>query len=111
MGRDTLAALRLPYVRAFAAGEATAYLGAQMVSVAVGWDLYERTHDPFALGLVGLAELAPALGLLFVAGHVADRLPRRNVGMTGPALLALAVGGLAIVAAVGAPVPFVYLLL
>src|SRR5581483_11969463 len=88
-------------------GEATAYLGAQMVSVAVGWDLYERTHDPFALGLVGLAELAPAVGLLFVA----DRLPRRNVGMASHALLAVAGGGLALVAAAGAPVAFVYLLL
>ncbi|HZQ99160.1 MAG TPA: MFS transporter [Chloroflexota bacterium] len=108
MAHDSLAALRIPFVRAFALGEATAYLGAQMVSVAVGWDLYERTRDPFALGLVGLAELAPAVGLLFVAGHVADRLPRRNVGMAGHALLAVAVGGLAVIAAAGASVALVY---
>jgi MFS family permease len=99
------------FVRAFAAGEAAAYLGQQMVSVAVGWELYERTHDPFALGLVGLAELAPALGLLFVAGHAADRWPRRHVAMAANALVGLAIGGLAVVSAVGAPVGFIYMLL
>ena len=36
MARDSLAALRIPFVRAFGLGEAIAYLGAQMVSVAVG---------------------------------------------------------------------------
>ena len=57
-----------------------------MISVAVGWQLYERTGDPWALGLVGAAELTPVLLLMIVAGNAADRYPRRNVGMFAHAL-------------------------
>jgi hypothetical protein len=42
----------------------------QIVTVAVGWEVYERTGDAFALGLVGLAQVAPALVLMLPAGTV-----------------------------------------
>jgi MFS family permease len=45
----------------------------QMQAVVVGWQVYALTHDPLALGLVGLAEAAPALGLALYAGYVVDR--------------------------------------
>jgi hypothetical protein len=61
---DAYAALRNPSVRAFAIGRMVATLAAQFVSVAVGWELYERTHDPWMLGLVGLAQVAPAMVLM-----------------------------------------------
>jgi MFS family permease len=51
----------------------------QMLAVAVGWQIYELTNDPLALGLVGLAQFVPALLLLLIAGHVADRHDRRRV--------------------------------
>ncbi|MDR3606434.1 MAG: MFS transporter [Oligoflexia bacterium] len=47
--------------------------GVQMQAVIVGWQVYELTHDPLALGLVGLAEAVPALGLALFAGYVVDR--------------------------------------
>jgi MFS family permease len=50
-----------------------------MLSVAVGWEVYERTHDPFDLGLVGLFQFLPAILLSLVTGHVADRFDRRRV--------------------------------
>jgi len=50
-----------------------------MLSVAVGWEVYDRTHDPFALGLVGLCQFLPAIPMALVAGHVADRFDRRRV--------------------------------
>ena len=34
-------------------------LSYQIVAVTVGWHVYELTRDPFALGLVGLAEVIP----------------------------------------------------
>jgi hypothetical protein len=43
-----------------------------MVGVAVGWELYERTRNPLALGLVGLVEIVPVLLLALPAGHMAD---------------------------------------
>jgi MFS family permease len=72
----------------------------QMIGVAVGWQIYELTRDPLDLGLVGLAQFLPALPLLLVAGHAADRHDRRRVmslaqavGACAAAALALGTGG------------------
>ncbi|TLU74236.1 MFS transporter [Lichenicoccus roseus] len=54
-------------------------LGYQMQAVAVGWQIYELTHRAFSLGLLGLAQFAPMVLLIFVAGHVADQFDRRRV--------------------------------
>lgn len=108
---DAFAALRLPFVRSFALGRIAAVLGAQIISVAVGWQLYERTHDAWSLGLTGLFELAPVLVLTLPAGNAADRFPRRNLAIFAHMLLALAAIGLALVSLRGAPVPVIYALL
>ena len=50
-----------------------------MLSVAVGWEVYERTHNPFDLGVVGLVQFLPAITLSLITGHVADRFDRRRV--------------------------------
>lgn len=108
---DAYAALRIPYVRAFALGRIIATIGAQVVTVAVGWELYERTNDPWMLGLVGVAQFAPAIALALPAGNVADRYTRRHVGMLSHLLLALASLGLALVSWFQMPVELVYALL
>ncbi len=51
----------------------------QMQSVAIGWQVYALTGNVFDLGLIGLAQFAPFLLLILVAGHVADRYNRRNI--------------------------------
>jgi MFS family permease len=98
-------------VRSFAIGRFAAIAGWQMISVAVGWQLYERTGDPWALGLVGAAELAPVLLLMVVAGNAADRYPRRNVGIFAHSLLTLAAIGLALVSWLNGPTYAIYSLL
>ncbi len=63
------------------------YLGAivlvnfavQIMSVAVAWQVYDLTRDPFYLGIVGLAQFLPALALVLVTGLVADRFNRRVI--------------------------------
>ncbi len=50
-----------------------------VVSVAVGWQVYDLTRDPFDLGLVGLVQFFPALALVLVTGTVADRFGRRTI--------------------------------
>ncbi|HTY99497.1 MAG TPA: MFS transporter, partial [Rhodocyclaceae bacterium] len=73
-------------------------LAYQIVSVAVGWHIYELTGDPLALGLIGLCEIVPYLASSLFAGHVVDHYSRRGLG----AAAALAVGlGAALLA--GAP--------
>lgn len=82
-----------------------------MINVAVGWMLYERTGDAWALGLVGAVELAPVLLLMIVAGNAADRYPRRNVGIFAHSLLTLVATGLALVSATNGPLWVIYSLL
>jgi MFS family permease len=84
--------------------------GYQIISVAVGWQLYERTGKALALGIVGLVEVAPILLLLAAAGAAADRYPRRRLGMLAHGLLALAGAGLALVSWLDGPVWLVYLM-
>lgn len=55
----------------------------QMQSVAVGWQIYARTGDPLALGLVGLAQFVPFLLLVLIAGQIADRVDRLRIVTAG----------------------------
>jgi MFS family permease len=50
---------------------------AQILVVAVGWQVYDITRDPWDLGLIGLSQFLPALLLVLVTGLVADRFNRR----------------------------------
>lgn len=51
----------------------------QMLMVAVGWQMYDLTGSAWDLGLVGLLQFLPALALVLVAGHAADRFERRRI--------------------------------
>jgi MFS family permease len=51
----------------------------QMLMVAVGWQMYDLTGSAWDLGLVGLLQFVPALGLALVAGHVIDRHHRGRI--------------------------------
>jgi MFS family permease len=68
-----------------------------MQAVIVGWQMYAATRDPLALGLIGLSEALPFIGLALFAGHAADRLNRKRVTIvTLSVLFLLALGLLAI---------------
>ncbi|MEO7157120.1 MAG: MFS transporter [Vicinamibacterales bacterium] len=108
---DAYAALRHPFVRSFAIGRFGAIAGWQMINVAVGWLLYERTGDAWALGLVGVAELTPVLFLMVVAGNAADRYPRRNIGIFAHTVLTVAASGLALLSWFDGPTWVIYALL
>ena len=51
----------------------------EMLSVAIGWQVYEITHSPLDLGLVGLVQFLPNVFLFLVAGHAADRFSRKRL--------------------------------
>lgn len=53
----------------------------QVISVSLGWMVYDITRDPLSLGLVGLVQFVPALVLVLVTGSVADRYSRRKIMM------------------------------
>ncbi len=54
-------------------------VGTQMVSVCVGWQLYDLTRRPIDLGYAGLAQFLPAFLLALPAGQLADQLDRRRI--------------------------------
>ena len=49
-------------------------LAYQIMAVAVGWHIYEITHDTLALGLIGLAEVIPYFTCALFAGHAVPSL-------------------------------------
>ncbi|MEQ1835292.1 MAG: MFS transporter [Candidatus Nitrotoga sp.] len=62
-------------------------LAYQMIAVVVGWHIYQLTHDPFALGLVGLAEVIPYFCCALFAGYVVDHHSRRMFGVLASIVL------------------------
>ncbi len=62
-------------------------LAYQMIAVAVGWHVYQLTHDPLALGLVGLAEVVPYFASALFAGYVVDHHSRRMFGVLASLLV------------------------
>lgn len=50
-------------------------------AIAVGWLVYDKTHNAFDLGLIGLFQFLPMVVLTFVVGQVADRFDRRRIGL------------------------------
>src|SRR3974390_2418134 len=89
-------------------GRLVAGLGQQMLSVAVGWELYERTHSSLALGLVGLTQMAPMVLFTLPAGHVADNFERKRIIVSMTAIIACATFGLTLISAFRAPVIWIY---
>lgn len=96
---DPYAALRVPGFRRYLTGNLFAALGMQMQTVAVGWEVYDRTGDPLLLGLVGLVQFLPVITLVLPAGHTADRFPRKRILFVCLSLLIFSSLGLALLSA------------
>ena len=54
-------------------------MGLRMMATLIGWWIYLLTNDPFAIGLVGLSEVVPALSLALYAGHVIDQSEKKKI--------------------------------
>jgi len=65
--------------RLFFSGQLISLIGTWMQRVAQSWLVLELTNSPFKLGLVTALQSAPMLCLAFIAGAIADRLPKRRV--------------------------------
>jgi MFS family permease len=76
---DAYASLRLPDFRNFITAKVFITMAIQIQAVAVGWHVYALTHDPLSLGMIGLAEAIPAIGVSLFAGHLADTISRKSI--------------------------------
>src|SRR2546426_12009046 len=94
-GRVPYAPLRLPTYRRFLAGFMAYVMGQQMLKVAIGWEIYERTRSALDLGYVGLVQFLPLVFLAIPAGHVADTYNRKRVLLVSLAFTVVAAIGIA----------------
>ena len=76
---DAYAVLKLKDFRLFLSFRFFMTIAAQMQSIIVGWQVYQLTHDPLSLGLIGLAEALPFISIALYAGHIADRFNRKKI--------------------------------
>jgi MFS family permease len=96
---DRFAAFRHAAYTRFFLSRFFAAFAIQIVSVSVGWQMYDETRNPLYLGLIGLFQFLPSLLLILVTGSVADRYNRRMImaicmvvgGLCSAALLALTI--------------------
>ena len=76
---DSLASMRINEFRRFITGRFLFIMGLRMMGTVTAWWIYQLTKDPLSLGLIGLAEVIPAVSLALYAGHVVDKNDRRKM--------------------------------
>jgi MFS family permease len=76
---DPYSALRVSEFKNFVIARFFLTIAMLMQAVIVGWQMYELTKDPLSLGLIGLAEVIPAIAVSFYAGHIVDTSVRKHV--------------------------------
>ena len=77
-------------------------LAYQIMAVTVGWHIYEITHDPLSLGLIGLVEVIPYFSCALFAGYAVDHhCSRRFFGALAACMLAISALTLCIIATAG----------
>ena len=84
---DPFAAMRFRDYRLFTIGRVVLFTGGQMQTVALGWELYERTNSAMALGGIGLAQVLPMIALTLITGHFADKNDRKKITLFSILLL------------------------
>ncbi|HEU4719626.1 MAG TPA: MFS transporter [Bacteroidia bacterium] len=87
---DPYASLRIRDFSIYLAARFFMTLGVQIQGVVVGIQVYKLTHSAFQLGLIGLAEAIPFIGLSFFSGYVADIIRRKKIILASTTFLLLA---------------------
>jgi MFS family permease len=103
--RDAYAAFRSTAYCSYAISSFIANLGRQMLGVALGYEIFQRTHSSTALGLVGLMGALPIIFLSIPAGIAADRMNRKAIILAMQLLSGLTSVGLTILALEHVSVP------
>lgn len=106
--RDTYAVLKFRDFRFLLIANFIASLAQAMISVTVGWELWQRTGSPLALGLVGLVQVVPNILISLPAGHYVDRADQQRVAVIATALVAVAAVALSVLAFADGPIVLTY---
>jgi MFS family permease len=108
---DPYEALRIPDYRRFISGGVLSSVAQGVQTIAIAWDIYDRTNDIELLAYTGLAQFLPILFLTLPAGQIADRFPRKHVFRVAQAISALAAILLTFLSYFDAPVPLFFVCL
>ena len=92
-----------PHFRRLWIGQSISFIGGEITIVAMPFQVYELTHSTLVLGLFSLTQLVPLLTLTAIGGAFADARDRRRLLLVTETAEALAVGGLAVNAALPHP--------
>jgi len=88
---DPFAAVRIQEFRNLLMGRFVFIMGLRMMGTLVGWWIYVLTADPFAIGLIGLSEVVPAVSFALYAGHIIDQSEKRKLLLKGVVFYCMAV--------------------
>ncbi len=105
---DPYSALRFRDFRFLLVGIFFAGLGSQMITVAIGWELYERTGSALALGFVGLVLVIPVFVLSLPAGQFIDRFNRKRIVIWSQVVLVFCSLGLTALSFTHGPLLLIY---
>jgi MFS family permease len=105
---DAYLALRYGDFRLLLAGVFTAFFAQQMITVAIGWELFERTNSSLVLGGVGLAQIIPIILLFLPSGYIVDRYSRKVIFLVALVVLGIMTIGLAALSFLHGPLFLIY---
>ncbi len=108
---DPYAAFRIPAYRIYVIGWFFAMIGTRIQSVAIGWEMYQRTGEALSLGLVGLAQALPTMLLALPAGYLADRFNRPKLVIFSLLGMTVTSAGLAVLSYQQGSTTWMYILL
>ena len=108
---DPYHAFRFRTYRSYLIGSLLVGIGTAAQSVAIGWEVYQRTGQAMSLAWVGLVQAIPMLLLTLPSGVLADRFDRRRIMVVGMIGTGLSSVGLAILSITQGPIFWMYALL
>ncbi|UOY09081.1 MFS transporter [Muricauda sp. SCSIO 64092] len=76
---DLYAALRYKEFNVFLLVRFAMVFAWSMQFIVIEWQVYSLTKDPLSLGIIGLMEIIPAVGIALFAGHFVDQNEKRNL--------------------------------
>ena len=77
--KDAYKALTFPEFRAYVTGNTLFTIALLIQEVVLAYEIYKITHNPLALGLIGLAEAVPFISLVLFGGHFADNRDKKTI--------------------------------
>jgi MFS family permease len=77
--KDPYAALRYKEFNMFLLLRFAMVFAWSMQFIIIEWEVYSLTKNPLSLGIIGLMEVIPAIGMALFAGHIVDQKEKKGL--------------------------------